>query len=259
MIWWTWLILWFGSAGAVALYSALGRGQGAVPLQLSLASPSWSHIFGCGVFGQDMLFEVLSASAKSSIVSLIATALACLFALAIGGGIALLPERFRFVALRGLDAWLAFPFLLVALGLAAIRGPGWSTLIASLLIGMVPMFARLVYARTREILTEPFIEAAQSVGASSWRILIRHIGPNLGPLVVAKAPLFFAQCLMAEAALSYLGVGAPIGTQTWGSLLASGKDYLIEAPHIALASGIPLVLTLLALQILSAGKKSVFR
>jgi ABC-type dipeptide/oligopeptide/nickel transport system permease subunit len=251
-----WLVSWFTIALAIQLTQ-----QPPMTLNRALASPSWAHLFGCGIFGQDMLSEVLRASARSSLASLLATLIACIFSLGIGATIALLPGRARFLALRVLEGVLAFPFLLVALGLAAIRGPGWSTLFISLLIGLLPMFTRLVYARTQEILSEPFIEAARGVGASPGRILTQHIVPHLATLVWAKAPLLFAQCLMAEAALSYLGIGAPIGAETWGSLLAAGKDYLIEAPHIALASGIPLVFTLLALQTLSAGssKKSEFR
>jgi ABC-type dipeptide/oligopeptide/nickel transport system permease subunit len=249
-----WLAGWFSLALWIQFTS-----EAPIMLSHALAPPSLSHLLGYGIFGKDMLSDVLRASARSSAVSLGATLFACVFALSIGGAIALLADRARFIALRVLEGTLAFPFLLVALGLAAIRGPGWSTLFISLLIGLVPMFTRLVYARTREILAEPFIEAARGIGANPFRILIRHIVPNLATLVWAKAPLLFAQCLMAEAALSFLGVGAPIGSETWGSLLAAGKDYLIEAPHIALGSGIPLVFTLLALQTLSAGKKPEFR
>jgi ABC-type dipeptide/oligopeptide/nickel transport system permease subunit len=251
---WIWIITWFGVAASSQIFA-----YPKMVLELTLAPPTWLHFCGCDAFGRDMLSIVLRAALASSVVSFVATAIASACALALGGGIALLPERPRFAALRALETCLAFPFLLIALGLAAVRGPGWSTLLFSLLIGLVPSFTRLIQARSREILAEPFIEAAGSLGVRPLRILTHHVVPNLTPLVWAKAPLLFAQCLMAEAALSFLGVGAPSGSETWGSLLASGKDYLLEAPHIALTAGIPLVLTVLALQSLSVGKNPELR
>jgi peptide/nickel transport system permease protein len=251
---WLWIITWFGVAAASQVFS-----YPEMVLERTLAPASWLHICGCDAFGRDMLSIVLHAALASSAVSGVAMVITCASALALGGGISLLPERARFAALRALEASLAVPFLLIALGLAAVRGPGWSTLLFSLLIGLVPSFTRLIQARSREILAEPFIEAAGSLGVPPLRILTHHVVPNLTPLIWAKAPLLFAQGLMAEAALSFLGVGAPSGSETWGSLLASGKDYLLEAPHIALTAGIPLVLTVLALQSLSIGKNSKLR
>lgn len=240
-----WLLAWFGAAlvaqtvSSTRLESVLARG---------LETPRYGHWLGFDIFGRDLQYSVLHASLKSAGFALVTVAASSLLAVTLGGSIAMAPPRIRFVALRALDTLLAFPSLLLALAWAAIRGPGWSTLLISLLVGSVPPFVRLIYSRSIEILAEPYIDAARSLGASPGRILFRHLIPMLGSICAAKTPLLFAQALMAEATLSFLGVGAPIGSETWGSLLATGKEYLFEAPHIALAAGIPLTLTILALQ-----------
>jgi peptide/nickel transport system permease protein len=244
----TWLLFWFGAA---LLVHALPESYRDPILSRSLQSPLIGHWMGFDPFGKDLQISVLHASLKSAVFASFSVALSVVIGLTAGALIAMAPARPRFIALRMLDTLLAFPSLLLALALAAIRGPGWETLLASLLIGVLPSFIRLIYARSREILSEPYIEAAQSLGANSVRILFHHLFPMLRSVCAVKIPFLFSQALMAEATLSFLGVGAPIGQETWGSLLSAGKEYLFEAPHIAFSAGIPLTLTLLALQSLS--------
>jgi peptide/nickel transport system permease protein len=243
-----WLTFWFGAA---LISFALPESLVDPKLSRSLASPSLGHWMGFDPFGKDLQLAVLRASLTSAIFASVCVLTSCVLGVLAGASIAMAPARPRFVLLRALDTLLAFPSLLLALAIAAIRGPGWGTLLASLLIGTVPPFIRLIYARSREVLSEPFIEAAESLGASPLHVLARHLLPMLRSVCAVKIPFLFAQALMAEATLSFLGVGAPIGAETWGSLLSAGKDYLFEAPHIAFAAGIPLTLTLLALQTLS--------
>jgi peptide/nickel transport system permease protein len=105
--------------------------------------------------------------------------------------------------------------------------------------------------RAREVLAEDYVLAARSLGAGGGRILTRYLAPPIVSFCWIKTPGLFAHTLMAEATLSFLGIGAPIGQDTWGTLLAQSKDYLLEAPHLAVATGLPLVLTVLALQLIS--------
>ncbi len=244
----TWLALWFG---ATLFAQMLPHSYFEPILSRSLASPSLHHWLGFDSFGKDLSFLVFRASLMSSVFAALTVAVSCFAGLLMGASIALAPFRLQFISLRALDTLLAFPTLLLALALAAIRGPGWGTLFFSLLIGILPPFTRLIYARSREILSEPFIEAAHGLGSSPFQILVRHLFPMLRSVCAVKIPSLFAQALMAEATLSFLGVGAPIGQDTWGSLLSSGKAYLFEAPHIAFSAGIPLTLTILSLQWLS--------
>jgi peptide/nickel transport system permease protein len=239
---WIWLFIWFGFAIAVRRFPSHHN------LSHSLAPAHWPNIFGFDTFGRDLLGTVLRASATSAAFAIFVVAVAFAIALFSGCAVALAPERPRFASLRGLDFFLAFPGLLFALGWAAVRGPGWDTLLVALLIGIMPSFIRLVYVTARETLAREYIVAAESLGAGSPRIFFKYLIPSVLPICRVKLPNLFASALMAEATLSYLGIGAPIGRDTWGSLLSQGKDYLIEAPHIAIGTGLPLILTVLALQ-----------
>ncbi|MCM2276600.1 MAG: ABC transporter permease subunit [Oligoflexia bacterium] len=238
-----WLATWLVGG----LWAALVA-DGSHALPLALAKPSLAHPFGFDAFGRDLLETVLRASLLSSGFAAGSVLVSLVVAILAGAGTALAPAPARFVLLRALEALLAFPSLLFALGWAALRGPGWGTLVFSLLIGTLPSLTRLVFARTRELLAEDYVLAARSYGASTPLILRRHLAPALWSLCRVKLPNLFVYALMAEATLSFLGIGAPLGRDSWGSLLAQGKDYLFESPHIALSTGIPLVLTVLSLQ-----------
>ncbi len=217
-------------------------------LEKSLGGISFSHPFGFDTFGRDVVRLVFRSSALSAFFAALTVISSTFLSILLGNTIALSTPRIRFAMLRGLESFLAFPSLLFALAWAALRGPGWDTLLFALLMGSVPSFVRLIYARSQELLEEPFIEAAKSSGAGRWRIMIKHLIPFQLSLCRVKAPGLFAHALMAEATLTFLGVGAPIGSDTWGSLLIQGKTYLIEAPHIAIGTGIPLLILIMAFQ-----------
>ncbi len=255
-----WLVVWFGASLLVSLASWIGIGQAptwlAHHLERSLQGSSWSHWLGTDTFGRDLLVMTLQASATSTFFALTAASISIAIAVGAGTALAVAPAAIRFLLARALDALLAFPSLLFALAWAAVRGPGWDTLIASLLLGTVPPLSRFIYSRSLEILNEDYVTAARSLGASRARIALKHLAPAAMSICRVKAPNLFAQALLAEATLSFLGIGAPIGRETWGALLAQGKDYLIEAPHLAISAGLPLMLTILCLQLLEPSDKS---
>ncbi len=244
-----WLVVWFGGCLATALTAAQ-------PFDLDrvLAAASLLHPFGFDAFGRDLLRIVLRASLLSSAFALACALISIALASAGGTAIASLPAKPRFVALRFLDLLLAFPSLLFALAWAAVRGPGWGTLLIALLLGTLPHLTRLVVTRSEELLAQEFVLAAKSLGASPLRVMRRHLAPSVLTLCWVALPNLFAQALLAEATLSFLGVGAPVGRDTWGSLLIQAKDYLIEAPHILLATGLPLIATVLSLQALAGDR-----
>lgn len=246
-----WIVGWFGVA--LALKVAPGDPL-AHRLMSTLELPGAAHWLGCDAFGRDLLALTLNASLRSAIFALAATLLTLAAGTLAGALMGVAEPRARFALERVLDGILAFPFLLFALAWAAIRGQGWATLLGSLLIASVPSLIRFMYLRTREILAEDYVVAARSLGGSPSTIARRHLLPALLPLARLKLPVIFAHALMAEATLSFIGVGAPIGRETWGLLLAQGKDYLIEAPHIAFASGLPLALTVFSLQMIASAR-----
>ena len=223
-------------------------------LDHTLDKPSLAHLFGRDYFGRDLLALTLQASLMSTAFALIAVTFTFAFGILGGSTIALSPHTPRTTALRILDFFLSFPSLLLSLAWAAIAGPGYFTLALSLTIGTLPSFMRLMYLRASELLNEDYVTASQSMGASRWHITTHHLFPALFSLARVKLPALTAQALLAEATLSFLGVGAPIGRITWGALLAQGKDYLVEAPHIAIATGFPLFILILCLQLQSERK-----
>ncbi len=208
--------------------------------------------FGRDTYGRNLVGLSLYAARFSLLFASLATGVALLLGLVLGCSIALSPKPIRFFAYRVLDFFLAFPSLLLALFWAALRGPGWDTLFISLAIGTVPSTVRALSARAEELMIEDYLSASHAMGAGRFHIAVKHLIPDLSSLCALKFPNLFCQALVAEATLSFLGVGAPIGSETWGSLLAQGQSYLLEAPHLIVFVGTPLFLTTLALQTISA-------
>ncbi len=244
-----WIGIWaLSSLIAGVLYSA------EFDLSQVLAPPSWSQGVGTDAFGRNLLALTLKASATSCGITLLALLATVVFALIWGMTAFALPASLKKFNDRILETTLAVPSLLLALTWSAIRGPGWDTLIISMMIGSVPSLTRLILARSRELWIQDYVVASVASGATPLQTVWTHLTPGILDLIRVKLPFLFTATLLKEATLSFLGVGAPIGGDTWGSLLAQADDYLLEAPQIAIVSGIPLVLTVVALQILSDRK-----
>ena len=206
---------------------------------------SW---LGHDAFGRPLVLLLLTATGKSLLLAFAVVALISAVSLPAGALLAIAPGMVRRPGIALLEFLLAFPSLLLALTVAAVRGPGWGTLLLSLLVGLAPGFIRLIQTRTRELVIQPYVEAARALGAGTVDVTFRHLLRGLLPVMAVKIPGLTVGILLSEAALTFLGAGAPIGSDTWGSLLAQGKDYLLEAPHIAIAAGLPLGITVLLLQ-----------
>jgi peptide/nickel transport system permease protein len=224
--------------------------------QLSLADPKW--LLGGDAFGRPLILLVPMAAAGSlglgafaaTSTALLSLLFSTLILLAIDHAQTQNTRLTRWIASsaqRTIDFFLAFPSLLFSLAFASILGPGWLTLMMALWVGHLPGLIRLLVLRGQEVRRQEFWLCSEALGAGLFLRAFRHLTPALLELVFLKFPSLFASSLIAEATLSFLGMGAPIGRATWGSLLAQGKDYLVEAPNIALATGIPLILTLWAL------------
>ena len=245
----TWQSLWLSAWTLGSLAVLKWNAQFELPESLHL--PVFHQPFGTDAFGRNILLLTLKASSASLLLALVSVTLIFILGLMLCASVTLGPPWFRFAFKRGLEFFLALPSLLLALAFAAIRGPGWDTLVVALLIGSLPPFLRLIVTRSEEIMKEDYVTAAQSLGSTSVELFIRHLLPGILSFASVKIPNLLAGTLMAEASLSFVGIGAPLGSESWGLLLSQGRDYLIEAPHIAIVSGIPLILTILALQHLS--------
>lgn len=207
--------------------------------------------WGRDTYGRLLLPLVLQGSLRSMAFSLAAVLVAVVSSLALAGLIALLPARGASPLESALDFMVAFPSLLFALSIGAWIGPGAGTVFAALVLGLVPGLSRTLLARAREIQSQPFTQAARALGAGTPHIAIRHLFPHLLPMVSVKLPSLLLHALLAESSLSFLGLGFSAGTESWGTLLAQGREYLIEAPGISFFVGIPLVLSIWSFDVIS--------
>jgi peptide/nickel transport system permease protein len=244
---WTWLIAWFGGS---LLWTTFGGGSPFV-LDRALAPPTPKLLLGADTYGRDLLSLVSDASLLSFGFALACVAASLAIALTVAGVAPNLPRILEGILESLLQFLLAFPSLLFAFMVAGFLGPGRLTIATALVLGAAPGLTRTLWARAREISTQEFIWAARSLGAGPVRLAFKHYLPHLVSVARVKIPSMLAHALVAEASLSFLGLGFPVGEESWGSLLSQARDYLIEAPHISLGVGLPLVLSLLALDAVS--------
>jgi peptide/nickel transport system permease protein len=223
-----------------------------------LAAPGAEHIFGTDHYGRDLLTRVILGSRTSMFVGCVVLILS----VTIGGVIGLLAGYFggplEAVVMRLMDAWMVFPANLLAMAVMASLGPRAVNIVIALTIVYTPRTARVVRGSVLKIRRATYVEAARAVGCGSSRILARAIFPNIvGPLVV-QATFIFAFAILAEAALSFLGVGMPPEVETWGTILNQGKAFIQTAPWYTVFPGIAITYTVLGLNLLGDGLRDVF-
>jgi peptide/nickel transport system permease protein len=206
-----------------------------IDLAMRLSQPSATHWFGTDELGRDIFSRIIfgarislavggSVVAVSLALGLIVGALAGYY----GGGL----DRFLNVVV--MNAFLSFPGILLAIAFVAFLGPGIFNLVLALSLGGWVGYARLVRAQVLAIREREFVEAARALGASDGRIFLRHILPNITAPVIVQAAIGMAGAVLAEASMSFLGLGVPPPTASWGSMLNDGRSHLFEAPHLVL-------------------------
>lgn len=217
-----------------------------------LKPPTVGHWFGTDEFGRDVLSRVMQGTRLSLLVG----ALVVVIATILGAVLGLLGGYVR--ALDGLlmrltDALMAFPDILLAIAFMAALGPSLFNVVLALGIVYTPRVARVVRAATLVLRELPFVEAATALGATTPRIVLRHVLPNLMSPMIVQATFIFAYAILTEAALSFLGVGVPPTTPTWGNMIAGAQQYFRQADWLMLFPGFAIVLTVLSLQMVGDG------
>jgi peptide/nickel transport system permease protein len=215
--------------------------------------PSALHWFGTDDLGRDLLARVIYGARAS----LLAGAISVTIALAIGVPLGLLAGyRGGFIdALisRITDAMLACPFLILAIALAAFLGPSLSNAMIAIGISATPVFIRLTRGQVMTVKVEDYVEAARAIGNPPWRIALFHILPNILPALLVQATLSIAAAIIAEAALSFLGLGQQPPAPSWGSMLNAAQRFLTNAPWIAIWPGLAIFLVVLSLNLVGDG------
>jgi peptide/nickel transport system permease protein len=219
----------------------------AINLPGRLNTPSRSHWFGTDELGRDILSRVIYGARISMLVgaSVVATSLALgLIIGSVAGFYGGAIDRFFNVVV--MNAFLSFPGILLAIAFVAFRGPGIFNLVLALSLGGWVGYARLVRGQVLAAREREFVEAARALGASDLRIIVRHILPNIIQPVVVQSAIGMAGAILAEATMSFLGLGVPPPTASWGTMLNDGRAHLFDAPHLVLFPALAVMLAVLS-------------
>jgi peptide/nickel transport system permease protein len=222
-----------------------------------LQAPSLEHPFGTDDLGRDILSRVILGAGVSLRVGFSAVA----FALVVGGLAGLLAGFYgRWVddvLMRSMDVLFAFPAVLLAIAVLAVRGPGAGNTALAIGIVYVPVFARVTRASVLGVREEVYVRASRSVGASDLRLLTRHVLPNAAPPIIVQTSISLAFAVLAEAALSFLGLGTQPPNPSWGLMLAEGRGYIDLAWWLAFFPGMAIFVTVLCFNLLGDGLRDV--
>jgi peptide/nickel transport system permease protein len=230
----------------------------AADLETLLAHPSSAHLLGTDDLGRDVLSRLIWGARASMQVGLLATMLAMVIAVPLG----LVAGSYRgwidSVVARATDVVLAFPFLVLAIGLAAILGSSLVTATLALGIAAVPGLIRITRGETLVLREAEFVPAAITSGVGDARIIFRHILPNMTNTLLVQATVTIPRAIIGEATLSFLGLGVQPPTPSWGVMLHDAQSFLSQAPRLAVYPGLAIVLAAFAFNLLGDGVRDVF-
>lgn len=221
-----------------------------------LQGPSFAHPFGTDGFGRDVFSRVVHGAQISVTIGTGVTAIAGLLGLAIGLYSAFYP-RADGILMRICDALMAFPAILLAISITAALGPATGNVVISLAFVFTPIVARVVRAATLSIKQQMYVDALRSQGAGSFRMLWINVLPNVISPLIVQATFIFADSLIVEAALSFLGAGVPAPAPSWGNMLLEGKSVLFEAWWLVAFPGLAIMLTVLSANLLGDGLRDI--
>ncbi|MDR6288582.1 peptide/nickel transport system permease protein [Inquilinus ginsengisoli] len=233
---------------------------GYAPQKLSIVNrlkpPSGAHWFGTDEFGRDVFTRAVYGGRLSLFVGFSVVILSSVLGIILGLVAGFFKPADRVVA-RLIDAMMAFPDILLAISLVAALGPSLVNVILALGIVYTPRLARIVRASTLVIRELPFVEAARALGVSTWRIVTAHVLRNLWSPILVQGTFIFAYAILAEAGLSFLGVGVSPEIPTWGTMISAGQQYMGSADWMMVFPGLAIVLSVVSLQMVGDGLRDI--
>lgn len=246
------LILTAAFAFVIAPYSPIANN-----VRAATQPPSSFYLFGTDRFGRDIFSRVVYGSQITLLVAIVSVTLSALIGVTLGLVSGFYGGWVDSVIGRIFDVLFSFPALLLAIGVAAMLGPGLENAVIAISVVYAPLFGRVIRGPVLVERGKEYVEAARVLGAPSWRILLMHVFPNvLSPLTV-QATITFSHAILLEAYLSFLGLGPQPPTPSWGTMLQEGRTYLETAPWMSIFPGLAIVAAVLAFNLLGDGIRDV--
>ncbi len=239
--------------GAIALIAILGpvilppEAATAMDMTARRAPPSLKHLFGTDQLGRDLLARVVLGAQTSLQIAVAAVLMSIVLGLPLGLISGYVGGRTDNILMRLVDALLAFPALLLALTISAVLGPNLQNTIIAIGVAFTPFLARIIRGEALRVAQMPYVEAARAAGTTDIMIMVRHVLPNILPAVIVQATISLAFAILAEAGLSFLGLGTQPPAASWGLMIQASRDQLDIAPWTALVPGGAVALTVLGL------------
>ncbi len=221
-------------------------------------APSAHYLFGTDEIGRDVLSRVIWGTRASLLAGLVSVCISLALGVPVGLAAGYLGGWVDALISRITDAMLACPFLILAIALAAFLGPSLTNAMIAIGISATPIFVRLTRAQVLAVKVEDYVEAARAVGNSHLRIALRHILPNVVAPLIVQATLAIAAAVIAEASLSFLGLGQQPPAPSWGSMLNTAKNYIDNAPWMSVWPGLSIFLLVLSFNLLGDGLRDAF-
>ncbi len=216
-------------------------------------APSWQHPMGTDENGRDVLSRVVFGARASLLAGVVSVLIAAGIGVPVGLLAGFAGGWVDGVIGRVVDAMLACPFLILAIALAAFLGPALTNVMIAIGVTAAPVFVRVARGATMDAATNEYVEAARATGNPPWRVALRHVLPNIVPPILVQATLAIAAAIIAEASLSFLGLGQQPPAPSWGSMLNSAQRFLTQAPWLAVFPGAAIFLAVLAFNLVGDG------
>lgn len=227
-------------------------------LTQSFAAPSAAHWFGCDQQGRDIFSRILIGSQISLSVGLLSVAISLVVGVTLGALAGYKGGKIDTFIMRMMDIMLAVPSILLAITFMAALGKGIDKAVIAIGLVSIPEYARIVRSQILAVKSNDFVAAAQIIGDSDAKIILRHILPNVAPSIIVRATLGISSAILDAAALGFLGLGVQPPQAEWGDMLGRGRNYIFQAPHAMIYPGFAITLTVLAFNLLGDGIRDAF-